>query len=32
LIPDDIEEVATMLTLRKAIWNLHTDFFTAGAQ
>jgi hypothetical protein len=30
LIPDDIEEVATMLTLRKAIWNLHTDFFTAA--
>jgi hypothetical protein len=28
LIPDDIEEVSTMLTLRKAIWNLHTDFFT----
>jgi hypothetical protein len=30
LIPDDIEEVSTMLTLRKAIWNLHTDFFTTG--
>jgi len=28
LIQDDIEEVSTMLTLRKAIWNLHTDFFT----
>lgn len=30
LIPDDIEEISTMLTLRKAIWNLHTDFFTAA--
>lgn len=27
----DIEEVATRLTLRKAIWALHTDFFTPGA-
>jgi hypothetical protein len=32
LIPDDIEEVATMLSLRKAIWNLHVDFSIAGDQ
>lgn len=28
LIEDDIEEVATRLKLRKAVWELHTDFFT----
>ena len=27
LIEDDIEEVSTRLALRKAIWNLHMDFF-----
>lgn len=27
LIEDDIEEVQTRLQLRKAIWNLHMDFF-----
>lgn len=27
LIEDDIEEVSTRLQLRKAIWNLHMDFF-----
>lgn len=27
LIEDDIEEVQTRLLLRKAIWNLHMDFF-----
>ena len=27
LIEDDIEEVKTRLALRKAIWNLHMDFF-----
>lgn len=27
LIEDDIEEVATRLQLRKAIWSLHMDFF-----
>jgi hypothetical protein len=27
LIEDDIEEVTTRLQLRKAIWNLHMDFF-----
>ena len=27
LIEDDIEEVQTRLALRKAIWNLHMDFF-----
>jgi len=27
LIEDDIEEVTTRLALRKAIWNLHMDFF-----
>lgn len=27
LIEDDIEEVQTRLMLRKAIWNLHMDFF-----
>ena len=27
LVEEDIEEVATRLQLRKAIWNLHMDFF-----
>lgn len=27
LIEDDIEEVKTRLEIRKAIWNLHMDFF-----
>lgn len=27
LIEDDIEEVKTRLELRKAVWNLHMDFF-----
>ena len=27
LIEDDIEEVSTRLQLRKAVWNLHMDFF-----
>ena len=27
LIEDDIEEVQTRLLLRKAVWNLHMDFF-----
>jgi len=27
LIEDDIEEVKTRLMLRKAIWDLHMDFF-----
>jgi len=27
LIEDDIEEVSTRLSLRKAVWNLHMDFF-----
>lgn len=27
LIEDDIEEVKTRLSLRKAIWDLHMDFF-----
>lgn len=31
LISDDIEEVSTLLTLRKAVLELHLDFFTAGA-
>lgn len=31
LIDDDIEEVATLLTLRKEVFNLHLSFFTAGA-
>lgn len=30
LIDDDIEEVATLLTLRKEVLNLHMDFFTAA--
>ena len=28
LIEDDIEEVATLLTLRKEVFNLHLSFFT----
>lgn len=31
LIADDIEEVATLLTLRKEVFNLHLSFFTDGA-
>ena len=27
LIEDDIEEVTTRLSIRKAVWNLHMDFF-----
>ncbi len=27
LIEDDIEEVVTRLEIRKAVWNLHMDFF-----
>lgn len=27
LIDDDIEEISTRIRLRKAIWDLHTDFF-----
>lgn len=30
LIEDDIEEVGTRLRLRKEVFNLHTDFFTAA--
>lgn len=30
LIEDDIEEVKTRLLLRKAIWDLHMDFFLDG--
>jgi hypothetical protein len=29
LIEDDIEEVTTRLQIRKAVWNLHMDFFLA---
>lgn len=32
LIEDDIEEVQTRLMLRKAIWNLHMDFFLGENQ
>lgn len=32
LIDDDIEEVSTLLTLRKEIFNLHMSFFTDGAE
>lgn len=32
LIEDDIEEVKTRLAIRKAVWELHTDFFTEDAQ
>jgi len=31
LIETDIEEVATRLLLRRAVWDLHTDFFIAAA-
>lgn len=31
LAPDDIEEVATLLWLRREVVNLHVDFFTSGA-
>lgn len=31
LVEDDIEEIATRLRLRKEVFNLHTDFFTAGS-
>ena len=31
LIESDIEEVLTRLTLRKAVWDLHTDFFIGAA-
>lgn len=30
LIEDDIEEIGTRLRLRKEVFNLHTDFFTAA--
>lgn len=30
LMDEDIEEVATRLDLRKAVWDLHTAFFTAA--
>jgi len=32
LIADDIEEVATRVKLRAAIWKLHVDFSKAAAQ
>lgn len=32
LIEDDIEEVATRLKLRKAVLDLHLEFFTGAAQ
>ncbi len=33
LVDDDIEEIATRMKIRAAIWNLHTDFFVpAGHQ
>jgi hypothetical protein len=32
LIEDDIEEVSTRLALRKAIWNLHMDFFLGESE
>lgn len=32
LIEQDIEEVATRLEIRKAVFDLHTDFFTDAAQ
>lgn len=31
LIDDDIEEITTLIKLRKEIWDLHTDFLQAGA-
>jgi hypothetical protein len=30
LIDDDIEEITTLIKLRKEIWDLHTDFLHAG--
>lgn len=32
LIDGDIEEISTLLELRKQIWGLHTAFFTGGGQ
>lgn len=32
LIEDDIEEVKTRLLLRKAVWDLHMDFFLDAGQ
>ena len=32
LIEDDIEEVKTRLLLRKAVWDLHMDFFLGESQ
>jgi len=32
LIEDDIEEVQTRLLLRKAVWNLHMDFFLSESK
>ena len=32
LIEDDIEEVKTRLALRKAVWDIHTDFFLDGKE
>ena len=32
LIEDDIEEVATLLTLRKEVFNLHLSFFTGAGE
>lgn len=31
LVEEDIEEVATRIKLRLAVWNLHTDFLKAAA-
>ncbi len=31
LIPEDIEEVGTRIQLRKAVFGLHTGFFTSAA-
>lgn len=31
LFDEDIEEVKTRLELRRAVWNLHTDFFSPAA-
>lgn len=31
LLEEDIEEISTRLELRKAIWGLHTDFFSAAS-
>lgn len=32
LIADDTEEVITRLKLRREVWKLHVDFFTAAAR